>query len=199
MRSAKNAPISTFSIQNSASSANTLQPQSRTPATGTRFAASSTQAETGFSTDAALSANQADVGEGEAVGDVAHQRAREVKLRAEAHLLQRGGLELGEQQLAHRLDRGMTPRRLAAADVGHFAEAFAAVHHVEQLLVLDHLGLALGEEEEAAALLLLLHHRLALGDARPFSGARELPDLGVGKRREHRDLLQRHELLAVRD
>src|SRR5688572_852676 len=145
MRRAKNAPMITFSIQNSASSANTLQSHSRTPATGIRLAASSTQAETGFSTDVALSANEADVSERKPVGDVAHQRAREVKLRAEAHFLQRGGLELGEQQLAHRLDRGVA-RLLAAADIGHLAEAFAAVHHVEQLPVLDHLGLALGEE-----------------------------------------------------
>src|SRR5687768_10570429 len=85
MRSAKSTPTITFSIQKSAISANTLQSHSSTPATGTRFAASKTQAETGLSIEVALSADEPDVGEGQAVGDVAHQRARELQLGAEAH------------------------------------------------------------------------------------------------------------------
>src|SRR5688572_30904182 len=99
MRKAKNTPISRFSIQKSAISANTLQSHSSTPATGTRFAASRIQAETGLSIDGAVSADEPDVGEGQAVGDVAHQRARELQLGAEAHPVQRGRLELGEQQV----------------------------------------------------------------------------------------------------
>ena len=92
---------------------------------------------------------------------VAHQRAREVELRAEAHLLERLGLELGDDQVGHRLDGGVA-RLLAAADVGHLAEAFALVHHVEQLAAEGHLGFALGEEEEAGAGRVLLEDDAAL-------------------------------------
>src|SRR5688572_10982275 len=75
------------------------------------------------------------------VDGIAHQGARQVELRAEAHRLQRLGIELGHDHVGHRLDGGVA-RLLAAADVGHLAEALALVHHVEQLAAEGHLGLA---------------------------------------------------------
>src|SRR2546429_1245329 len=44
MRKTLNAPTITFSSQKSSRVANTLQPKNRTPASGTRFAATSTRA-----------------------------------------------------------------------------------------------------------------------------------------------------------
>src|SRR5512145_1345115 len=92
MRRMKNTPTTTFSIQKRTSSANTSQSQKRTPTSGRTFAATRTQAESGFSAWASLATvellpDQSDVGEGKPVDDVAHQCARKLELRAEAHLL----------------------------------------------------------------------------------------------------------------
>src|SRR5687768_2143117 len=58
---------------------------------------------------------KARIGEREALDHVAHQRAREVKLRALAHFIEHLGQELGEDHLGHRFHRGVA-RLVAAAD-----------------------------------------------------------------------------------
>src|SRR6266480_7429358 len=78
----------------------------------------------------------------------------------------------------------MAPLR-AAADVGHLAKALPVIEHVEQPPLQGHLRLALRQEKEAGAGLVLAHDDLALVDAAPPAGARELPDLVIGQRREH--------------
>ena len=50
-------------------------------------------------------AGDAGVGEREALGNIAHERARELELRAEAHFVERGWLELGEKQIGMRFHR----------------------------------------------------------------------------------------------
>src|SRR6185295_14129017 len=90
------------------------------------------------------------VGEREALDRVAHQRPREVELRAVAQALERLGLELGHDHVGGGLD-GRLARLLAATDERHLAEAFAFVDHAEETPFLRDLDLAPGEEIEARA------------------------------------------------
>ena len=60
--------------------------------------------------------HQAGVGRAQPLGEVAHQGAAEMQLRLDAHPLQRGRLEFGEQQVGHGFDAGLA-QQLAAADV----------------------------------------------------------------------------------
>lgn len=67
----------------------------------------------------------------QAIDHIAHERAHQLELRAEAHLPERGRLELGKQKIGRRLDGRLT-RLGTTADVGHFAEAFAGVDEGKQ-------------------------------------------------------------------
>src|SRR5471032_1611815 len=87
------------------------------------------------------------IGQIQAVYEVAHQRPRELKLRAEAHPGQGLRLEFGEQDARHGLHRRV-PRHLAAADVGHLAEALALADGVEQAALESDLDMPLGEKKE---------------------------------------------------
>src|SRR4051812_46216556 len=73
-----------------------------------------------------LLACDAGIGERQAITHVAHERAREVQLGAETHLLERRGLEFGNDDFGHRLDR-VVARLFTAADVGHLAEALTLI------------------------------------------------------------------------
>src|ERR1041384_1938102 len=74
------------------------------------------------------SAGKPRVRERKALDGIAHQRPREVKLRAVAQALQGLGLELGHDHVGGRLAGGLA-RLLAAADERHLAEALAFVDH----------------------------------------------------------------------
>src|SRR5687767_12599914 len=79
-------------------------------------------------------ARQALVRQREAVHYVARDRLHQLQLRAQAHLLHRLRLELGQQQVGHGVG-GRVARRLAAVDVAHLAEEFAGVHHVDEAVL----------------------------------------------------------------
>ena len=91
------------------------------------------------------------------------------------------------------------PRQFATADIGHLAEEFLLVDHVEQASLAGDFHLPFGKEEKTLAGLVLQNDGLLARNTGPASRRSQFPQLRIGQVGEHVHAFQRYVFLAVGD